>query len=106
MRLVKGLKARTARFWRRRAADARMDEAFRFHIEMETEANIRAGMSTREARRRALVAFGGVERHRKVMREGRRLGWMEDAFWDTRLALCNVRRNPGFALVAILPLYY
>jgi predicted permease len=102
MSAVKGMKARAAGLMGRRAADARTDEEFRFHLDMETEANIRAGMSPLEARRRALVAFGGVERHRDVMREARRLGWMEDAFRDTHLALRNVRRNPGFALVAIL----
>jgi predicted permease len=104
MSWLKAMKVRTTGVVRRKDADARMDEEIRFHIEMETEANLRAGMSPREARRRALVAFGGVERHREVMREGRRLGWLEDAFRDTHLALRTLRRSPGFVAVSILSL--
>ena len=102
MSWLKALGARAGGMIRRGAADARMDEEFRFHIELETEANIRAGMEPREARRRALVAFGGVERHREVMREGRRLGWVEDGVRDTHLAVRSLRRSPGFAMAAIL----
>jgi hypothetical protein len=50
-----------------------MDEEIRFHIEMETEKNLRDGVSPAEARRRAMIAFGGVEGHREAMRDGRTL---------------------------------
>ena len=48
-----------------------MDEEIRFHIERETERNMAAGMSLKEARRRALIDFGGVERHRAATRQAR-----------------------------------
>src|SRR5688500_8668795 len=45
----------------RRAAESRMDEEFRFHIDMEAEKLVRErGLDPGEARRRALVAFGGL----------------------------------------------
>lgn len=44
----------------RRDAEARMDEEFRLHIELETEKNIREGMDPREARRQALLATVGA----------------------------------------------
>lgn len=40
--------------------DAEMDEELRFHLDMETERNIRRGMSPRAARRQARMAFGGL----------------------------------------------
>ena len=47
---------------RRDEVEQELDEELRFHLEMETEKNVRAGMSPAAARRRALTAFGGVDR--------------------------------------------
>lgn len=41
--------------FRREAEDAETREELRFHLEMETEKNLRAGMDPREARRQAHV---------------------------------------------------
>lgn len=41
-----------------RSEDVQTREEMRLHIEMETERNLRAGMTAAEARRRALVSFG------------------------------------------------
>jgi hypothetical protein len=47
----------------RARAEADMDEELRFHLEMEADKLARSeGLSREEARRRAGVAFGGVER--------------------------------------------
>ena len=51
-------------WWRRDQLDAAMSEEMRFHIEMEADRLTRErGLDPREARRRALVAFGGVEKY-------------------------------------------
>jgi hypothetical protein len=84
MRWTHGLRARLG-LLRRDAVEERMDEEIRFHIEMETEKNLRAGMSPEEARRQAAIAFGGVEGHREAMREGRPLGWLGGLSLDARL---------------------
>jgi predicted permease len=86
----------------RRAAERGADEELRFHIDMEAAKNVRAGLSPREARRRALVAFGGLERHREALREGRRAPLIESLLADVRFALRAVRRSPGFAIVAVV----
>ncbi len=41
--------------------EARLREELALHIELETEANIRRGMSPDAARRAALIAFGAAE---------------------------------------------
>lgn len=98
----KGRRAWLRNLLARRAADARMDEEIAYHIERATEQNLRAGMSPAEARRQALLAFGGVEQYREAMRDGRRLVWLEDLLADARFALRWLRRSPGFAVAAIL----
>ena len=41
------------------AIESGLDEEIRFHIDQQTEKNVRAGMSPDEARRQALIKFGG-----------------------------------------------
>lgn len=101
-RALRGLRARLRDLLFRRAAERETDEEIRFHVEMETEKNLRAGLSEREARRRALAAFGGVERHRERLREGRRLPLLESAWHDVRFAIRALTRNPALSLVAAL----
>jgi hypothetical protein len=61
-----------------------MDEELRFHVEMETQANLKRGLGPEEARRGALVSFGGVERVKEECRDS----------WGVRL----VETRPGPAL--------
>lgn len=84
----------------RRNAESRMDEEFRFHIEMEAERLEREqGLDPVEARRRALVAFGGVERHKETLREERGLAWLGGLSLDLKLGLRMLRKYPGLTVV-------
>ena len=104
LKWLDALRARLRLLFFRRSAESRMDEEFRFHIDMATEANVRAGMSDAEARRRALVSFGGVDRHAEEMRDGRGGRWIEDLAWDVRYALRTLRKTPVFSAAALLTL--
>ncbi len=66
------------------------DEEVRFHLDMETERNRRQGMSTGEARRAALVAFGGVERMKEDYRDARGVRLVDELRQD--LAYAGARR--------------
>jgi predicted permease len=83
---------------------ATVDEELQFHIDRQIEANLSAGMSPAEARRQALVAFGGRERAREQCREQRPSWSLELFFRDLRYGLRGLLRNPGFTTVAILTL--
>jgi putative ABC transport system permease protein len=89
---------------RRGKIEREMDAEMRFHLEMETSKNIRRGMNEEEARRAALLSFGGVEQTKENLRDARGLGWLEDMLQDFRYALRALRRKPGFAVVALLTL--
>ena len=54
---------------RKAEIDEELDEEVRFHLEMETEENIRRGMSAEEAKYAALRRFGGVEQRKEEWRD-------------------------------------
>lgn len=102
MKWMTRLRVRLGQLLWYRAADARMDEEIRFHIEMETEKNHRAGMGLREARRRALIAFGGIEAHRSALRDGRRWVLVEDLWQDVRHGVRSLRSDLSWTAFAVL----
>jgi predicted permease len=84
-------------FRRRSRYDAEQDEEFRFHIEMETAENVRRGMKKHDARRAALLRFGGQQRYRQATREARGVAAIDNVARDTRFAVRRIRRAPAFA---------
>ena len=88
----------------RRDVERDLDREMRAHLDMEIENNVRSGMSPDEARRRALVAFGGVERFKEEVRDERGTRPLEDLGADVRFAARTLRRSPGFTLLAVLTL--
>jgi len=53
-----------ARLFRHARNDREIDAELRYHLDEQIEANVGAGMATDEARRQAMLAFGGVEKAR------------------------------------------
>jgi len=89
---------------RRAELEREMDEELRTHVEMEREELSRHGLSAEEARRQALVAFGGVERTKEDAREARGFPWLEDLAQDVRYAVRGLARTPGFTAAVVVTL--
>ena len=104
MSLLSGLVSRARSLFATRASEARMEEEFAFHLQMEAERLAASGLSPKEARRRALVAFGGLDRHREAMRDGRGTRLLSDFAADVRYALRIMRRSPGFVVAVAITL--
>ena len=105
MSWLDGTRSRLRLLFARQDAERRMNDEFRFHIEMETERLIgEAGLEPREARRRARAAFGGVEAHKEALRDGRGWAWLTGLTLDLKLARRMLVKQPGLTLVAIFAL--
>jgi putative ABC transport system permease protein len=88
----------------RRSLEDGLDDEIRFHVEQQTEKNRRAGLSPGEARRQALVRFGGVEQTRERTREHLRVALVDTLARDVSYGLRSLRRHPAFTAMAVLSL--
>lgn len=99
---------RIRRAWRRLVGslaahrqEVELAEEFESHLRMLTEENIRVGMAPEAARRRAQVTFGTLDAAKEAYRDQRGLPWLENLRRDVGYAWRGMRRNPGFAAVAV-----
>jgi predicted permease len=99
MAWTKRWRKRLRALMRRDDVERELDEELAFHLEMETEKNVRAGMSPAEARRRAVLEFGGVEKHKEEVRDARWLGGFNGLSLDARLGARMLVKHPGLTLV-------
>jgi predicted permease len=95
-------------WWRSLTARARverqLDAELRDHLDRLVADYVRAGASEEEARRRARLAFGGMEQVKEECRDARGTRWLEDVVQDLRYGLRILRRSPAFTLVAVASL--
>ena len=88
---------------RQELEDGLQDE-IRFHVESQADKNRRAGMPPDEARRQALLRFGGVEQVREQTRDEFRATGLEDLARDVRFGWRALQRAPTFLAVAVITL--
>jgi predicted permease len=93
---------RVRSFFAKRQRDAELDVEIATHLELAVEENMRQGMPRDEARRQALVRFGGVQQAKEQHRETRGLPWLDALFQDAHYTLRTLRRDRSFSLVAVL----
>ncbi|HMA23895.1 MAG TPA: ABC transporter permease, partial [Gemmatimonadaceae bacterium] len=87
-----------------RRVSREIDREIAFHVEMETEHNLRAGLSPAEASRLAHVAFGGRQRFREEARDEIRSRALADLTQDVRHAARTFRRTPAFTATVVATL--
>jgi len=88
----------------RREREERLREEIAEHIALQTEENLRAGLSPVEARRQSMLKFGGVEAMKQDYRAERGFLFIENLLGDLRNAGRTIGRMPGLAAVIIVSL--
>ncbi|HEV2179222.1 MAG TPA: ABC transporter permease, partial [Gemmatimonadaceae bacterium] len=79
-----------------------LDDEVRLHVALEAEELQRVhNLSPDDARRRALVAFGGIERYKEAHRDARGVRWLDELQQDIRYAARALGRSPAFTVSAI-----
>jgi putative ABC transport system permease protein len=91
---------------RRNGDETRMREEMQFHLDQLTARYRRQGLPTEEARRRALLDFGGRTRFEEAARDAQRSRWLSDLLLDLRYAGRALGQAPTFALLAVLTLAF
>jgi putative ABC transport system permease protein len=91
-------------FFSRTRVERELAEEMQQHLELKTQENIASGMSPKEARYAAHRQLGNMTHLEEESREARGFFSVESFLQDLRYGLRNLRKNPGFATVAIVTL--
>ncbi len=104
MRWLHKLPLRLRSLLSRGRVEQELTDELRFHLEKQIEVKVARGMTAREARYAALRELGGVEQIKEECRDMRRVNYLENFLQDVHFGLRQLRRSPGFAIVALLSL--
>ncbi len=81
-----------------------IDREMRLHVELQTEANIKAGMMPSEARAKAMRSFGNVNRAVDAGYDVKGGGLFETIAQDIRYGVRMLAKHKGFTSVAVITL--
>ena len=99
---LKRLRRRVWAFFAKKALDAELEAELETNLQLAIDEYIEHGVAPAEARRLALVRFGGVQQAREKQREARGLMQIDILVQDLKYTARKLMRDPGFTVVAVL----
>lgn len=106
MRYLRRLLSKWRSFFRNDQVEAELEREISAHLALMEEDFLRSGMTADEARLAARRAYGGVEQAKQMHRDERSILWLEQLARDTRYAIRQLRKSPGFAITVILTMAF
>ena len=104
MRPLRRFLKRLSSWARTQQDEERLRAEIEEHLAMQTAENLRSGLSPTEARRQAVLKFGGVEAMKEDYRAQKGLPFLETLAQDTRHTLRRLRKAPAFTITTVLTL--
>jgi predicted permease len=95
---------RVTSVFRREKLDQELAAELAAHLNLAIEENLQRGLSPEEARRQALIRFGGKQQAIEQHRDARGLPGLEVLFQDLRYAVRALFKNPGFTIAVVVTL--
>jgi predicted permease len=102
--MLSDLRYRLRALFQRNQLNVELDQELQDHVERETDKYIRSGLRVEEARRRALIALGGIEQVRQQTRDSRGTRMIEQMRQDLRYGLRSLGKNRSFTAVFVVTL--
>jgi macrolide transport system ATP-binding/permease protein len=100
--MLRVLLSRVRATFHRSRLDDELDDELREHLAMLQERFVRSGMDPSEAFYAARRQFGGVTQVKEEHRDIRGVRLLDDLGVDLRYAIRQIKRSPGFAVLAVL----
>jgi predicted permease len=99
---LKRLRRRVWAFFAKKALDAELEAELEAHMQLAIDELMERGIPSDEARRLALIQFGGMQQAREKQREARGLMQVDILLQDLKYTTRKLMRDPGFTIVAVL----
>src|SRR5262249_50720621 len=84
------------------AYDRELDAEMAAPIELAIEEHLKRGLPPAEARRQALVRFGGPQQSREGHRQARSFSLLDEILQDLRYTLRTLRKDRSFTIIALV----
>ena len=102
--MLDDLRFRLRTLIRRNAVEDDLDDELRFHLERAAEQHMARGLSPREARRQARLAFGQLDAVKDECRQSWGIRQLDVLHQDVAYALRLIRKHPALSAVAAVSL--
>ncbi|WP_263357221.1 ABC transporter permease [Acidicapsa ligni] len=89
-------------FFRKGPLDDDLNEEMAAHIDLATEEKMRSGLSRVEARRQAMIQFGGIMQAKENQRATRGIPSLDILVQDLTYSWRTLRRDTSFTMIAVI----
>jgi predicted permease len=95
---------RIRRLFQKTRNETELDQELAFHLDRQVSDYIASGMSPEEARRRARLEFGGLDRVKEEVRDTRFGNFVETLFQDVSYGVRMLRKSPSLTAIIVITL--